>query len=244
MTGIRFQSWERFLIYAQKKEGIEQETECNCINAGCLKADEWEHLQKALPATDYDELAKNKNKIGIKSFCIPEKTGQLIFYAVGNKDETGTYFCIGYGIVDETARKESRFIQMKDELSRRSAFYCIGTERDYWGNYSVLQMDLPEPILEYLLFQAAMLDNVYEAERNIESDAGGFCAVMPKVNEVAKEAYQKMLKKYHIQESKYECRDIITADGIDWIKTLYLTNNDYGILIIYLKEAKAFKKSE
>ncbi|MCI8372333.1 MAG: hypothetical protein HFI75_08030 [Lachnospiraceae bacterium] len=246
MTGICFQSWERFLNYAQKKEGIVTKANYNSINAECLKANVWEHLQKTLPTSDYDELTKNKNKIGIRSFCIPEKTGQLIFYAVGKEDKTGVYLCVGYGIVDETATKDRkiRFIRMKDELSRRSAFYCIGTERDYWENYAVLQMDLPEPLLEYLLSQVTILDNVYGAERNMESDSGGFCAVMPKVNEVAKEAYQKMLKKYHIQESKYECRDIITADGIDWIKTLYLTNNDYGILIIYLKEAKAFKKSE
>lgn len=61
---------------------------------------------------------------------------------------------------------------------------------------------------------------------------------MPKVNEGAKGAYQKMLKKYHIQESMYECRDIITANGIDWIKALYLTNNDYGIIIVCPKEAE------
>lgn len=240
MTGIRFQSWERFLNYVQKKEGIVTKAKYNSINTECLKANEWEHLQKTLPTADYHELAKNKNKIEIRSFCIPEKTGQLIFYAVGNEDETGTYFCIGYGIVDETATKDrnSRFIQMKDELSRRSAFYCIGTERDYWEDYAVLQMDLPEPILEYLLSQAAILDNNYGAERNVESDAGGFCAVMPKVNEAAKKAYQHLLKKFHIQESMYECRDIVTVDGVDWIKALYLTNNDFGTIIVCPKEAE------
>ena len=203
----------------QKKEGIKQETECNCINAECLKANEWEWLQKTLPTADYEELAKNKNKIELRSFCIPEKTGQMIFYAVGKEDETGSYFCIGYGIVDETAKnnRESRFIRMKDELSRRRAFYCIGTKREYWENYAVLQMDLPEPILEYLLSQAAILDNVYGAERNMESDAGGFCAVMPKVDEAAKEAYQKILKKFYIQESMYESREVITVDNIDLV---------------------------
>lgn len=78
MTGIRFQSWERFLNYVQKKEGIVTKANYNSINAECLKANVWEHLQKTLPTSDYDELTKNKNKIGIRSFCISEKIGQLI----------------------------------------------------------------------------------------------------------------------------------------------------------------------
>lgn len=108
MTEIRFQSLERFLYYVQKKEGIIQETERNCIKAECLKADAWEQLKKILPTADYYELTKNKNKIEIRSFCIPDKIGQLIFYAVGKEDETGAYLCKGYGIVDETARKDKK----------------------------------------------------------------------------------------------------------------------------------------
>lgn len=246
MTGIRFQSWERFLNYVQKKEGIVTKAKYNSINTEYLKADEWKRFQKTLPTADYDELAKNKNKIEIRSFCIPEKTDQMIFYGVGKEDETGGYLCVGYGIVDETDTndRESQFIRMKDELSRRSVFYCIGTGRDYWGNYPVLQMDLPEPILEYLLSQATILDSNYGAERDIESDAGGFCVVIAKMDEAAKEAYHQMLKKYHIQEFMYEYCDVIKADGIDWIEALYLTNNDYGIIIVYPKEAEECKKSE
>lgn len=129
-------------------------------------------------------------------------------------------------------------MRMKDELSRRRAFYCIGTERDYWEIYPVLQLDLPEQILEYLVSQSAILDNNYGAERNVESDTGGFCVVLPKMDEAAKEAYHQILKKYYIQESMYECCDTITADGLDWIKVLYLTNNDYGIQFIYPQKQK------
>lgn len=59
---------------------------------------------------------------------------------------------------------------------------------------------------------------------------GGFCAVIPKLNEATKKAYRQILEKHFIQESMYEYLDTVTADGTDWVEALYLINNDYGII--------------
>lgn len=244
MTGIRFQSWERFLYYVQKKEKMEQKTGANNNSkpwkAEHLKADEWKWLQKALSFVDCEERTKEKSRIEIKSFSLTEKGNQIVFFAAGKECKEGGYFCIGYGIVDKTARKDnkSRFVQMKDLLNKRKSFYCIGTERDYWENYPILQMDVPEPILENLASQAAILDNNFGAKRDVERDSGGFCVVFPKAGKAAKEACQQILKKYNILESMYECLEIIIVNGLDWVNALYLTNNDFGINLIYPKEAQ------
>jgi hypothetical protein len=37
----------------------------------------------------------------------------------------------------------------------------------------------------------------------------------------------------------YEYLDTVTVDGKVWIEALYLTNNDYGIILIYQKGVEA-----
>lgn len=126
-----------------------------------------------------------------------------------------------------------------DEQNKVKTYYCIGTEQDYRDNYSILQTYLPEKILEYLASQVAILDSNYGAGRDVENDMGGFCVVIPKVDKAAKKAYRQILEKHNIQESMYEYLDTVTVDGVDWVEALYLTNNDYGIILICQKGVKA-----
>ena len=63
--------------------------------------------------------------------------------------------------------------------------------------------------------------------------------VISKRDEAAEEAYQKILKEHYIQESMYEYLDTVTVDGTEWVEALYLTNNDYGIILIYQKGVEA-----
>ena len=241
MAGIRFQSWEHFLHYVQKKERIVQVEEwgnaSELFDADYLEADEWEGIQKILSAADYEELTGKKRTIEVRSFRMPEENSRMIFYTVGEEDGDGSYLCRGYGIVNETNLEDKRnhFTPMPDKQSRERAFYYIGTEQDYWDNYPILQMDLPEKILEYLTSQVVILDSNYGADRDVQGGMGGFCVVIPKLDEAAKKAYQQILEKHFIQKSMYEYLDTVTADGTDWVEALYLTNSDYGIILIYRK---------
>ena len=128
---------------------------------------------------------------------------------------------------------------MPEESNMEKDYYYIGTERDYWENYPVLQTYLPEKILEYLASQVAILDSNYGADRDVQGGMGGFCAVIPKLDEAAKKAYRQILEKHYIQESMYEYLDTVTVGGTDWVEALYLTNNDYGIILIYRKGVEA-----
>ncbi len=241
MTGIRFQSWEYFQRYVQKKEKIAQEKEWSnasgLFDVDYLEADEWEGLQRMLSAADYEELTDKKRVVEVRSFHVPEETGRMIFYAAGEEDTEGGYLCMGYGFVNgmDVEDTGNRFRPMPERQDREKDFYYIGTEKDYLEYYPILQMYLPEKVLEYLASQVDILDSNYGADRDVEGGMGGFCAVIPKLDEPAKKAYGQILEKHYIQESMYEYLDMVTVDGKDWVEALYLTNTDYGIILIYQK---------
>ena len=200
MAGIQFQSWEHFLHYVQKKERIVQipewSNDSELFDADYLEADEWDGLQKMLSSDDYEELTGKRRTIEVRSFRISEENNWMIFYAAGEDIGDGRYLCMGYGIVSEKANvedKNNHFTPMPDKQSREKPFYYIGTEQDYWDNYPILQMDLPEEILEYLASQIVILDSNYGADRDVQGGMGGFCAVIPKLNEAAKKAYRQIL---------------------------------------------------
>ena len=129
----------------------------------------------------------------------------------------------------------NRFTRMPEKQTGEKNFYCIGTEKEYLEHYTALKMYLPGEVLEYLASQVVILDKNYGADRDVEGGMGGFCAVIPKRDEAARKAYRQILKKHYIQESMYEYLDTVTVDGKDWVEVLYLTNNDYGIVLIYQK---------
>lgn len=245
MAGIRFRSWEHFLHYVQKKERIVQVAEwgnaSELFDADYLEADEWEGIQKMLSAADYEELTGKKCTIEVRSFRMAERNERMIFYAVGEGEEGGGYLCRGYGFVDESDMedKNNRFRPMPEKSDRGKDYHYIGTEQDYWDKYPILQAYLPEKILEYLASQVDILDSNYGADRDVQGGMGGFCAVIPKLDEAAKKAYRQILEKHYIQESMYEYLDTVTVDGTDWVEALYLTNNDYGIILIYRKGVEA-----
>lgn len=241
MVGILFQSWERFFNYVKHKEKTEPETgwsyaDCQ-FHRDCLKAEEWGGFRKILSAADYETFTGNRSTIEVRSFQIQKGTARMIFYAAGTEDREGRYQCMGYGIVEERATEDNNahFVSMAEERNKEKTSYCIGTERDYWDNYPVLQMELPEQILNYLVSQVEILDSNYGAERDVMGGMGGFCAVIPKRDEAAKEAYKEILKEHYIQKSMYEYLDTVLIDGTEWAEALYLTNNDYGIVMIYQK---------
>ena len=206
-----------------------------------LEPGEWKGMEKILSPSNYEELAMRLGTVEVRSFRLPFESDGMIFYAAGKEEGDGGYFCMGYGIVNESdiEDKNNRFRPMPEESNREKDYYYIGTERDYWETYPVLQTYLPEKILEYLASQVAILDSNYGADRDVQGGMGGFCAVIPKLDEAAKKAYRQILEKHYIQESMYEYLDMVTVSGTEWVEALYLTNNDYGIILIYRKGVEA-----
>lgn len=197
MTGVRFKDWETFLRYVGSQEKMKHKEEwrkaTELWDMDDLEPGEWKGMEKILSPSDYEELAMRLGTVEVRSFRLPFESDGMIFYAAGKEEGDGGYFCMGYGIVNESdiEDKNNRFRPMPEESNREKDYYYIGTEQDYWETYPVLQTYLPEKILEYLASQVAILDSNYGADRDVQGGMGGFCAVIPKLDEAAKKAYRR-----------------------------------------------------
>lgn len=197
MTGVRFKDWETFLRYVGSQEKMKHKEEwrkaTELWDMDDLESGEWKGMEKILSPSDYEELAMRFGTVEVRSYWLPFESDRMIFYAAGKEEGDGGYFCMGYGIVNESdiEDKNNRFRPMPEESDREKDYYYIGTEQDYWETYPVLQTYLPEKILEYLASQVAILDSNYGADRDVQGGMGGFCAVIPKLDEAAKKAYRR-----------------------------------------------------
>lgn len=197
MTGVRFKDWETFLRYVGSQEKMKHKEEwrkaTELWDMDDLEPGEWKGMEKILSPSDYEELAMRFGTVEVRSYRLPFESDRMIFYAAGKEEGDGGYFCMGYGIVNESdiEDKNNRFRPMPEESDREKDYHYIGTERDYWETYPVLQTYLPEKILEYLASQVAILDSNYGADRDVQGGMGGFCAVIPKLDEAAKKAYRR-----------------------------------------------------
>ena len=197
MTGVRFKDWETFLRYVGSQEKMKHKEEwrkaTELWDMDDLEPGEWKGMEKILSPSNYEELAMRLGTVEVRSFRLPFESDGMIFYAAGKEEGDGGYFCMGYGFVNESdiEDKNNRFRPMPEESNREKDYYYIGTERDYWETYPVLQTYLPEKILEYLASQVAILDSNYGADRDVQGGMGGFCAVIPKLDEAAKKAYRR-----------------------------------------------------
>ena len=165
MTGVRFKDWETFLRYVGSQEKMKHKEEwrkaVELWDIDDLEPGEWKGMEKILSPSNYEELALRLGTVEVRSFRLPFESDGMIFYAAGKEEGDGGYFCMGYGFVNESdiEDKNNRFRPMPEESNREKDYYYIGTERDYWENYPVLQTYLPEKILEYLASQVAILDS-------------------------------------------------------------------------------------
>ena len=197
MTGVRFKDWETFLRYVGSQEKMKHKEEwrkaTELWDMDDLEPGEWKGMEKILSPSDYEELAMRFGTVEVRSYRLPFESDRMIFYAAGKEEGDGGYFCMSYGIVNESdiEDKNNRFRPMPEESNREKDYHYIGTERDYWETYPVLQTYLPEKILEYLASQVAILDSNYGADRDVQGGMGGFCAVIPKLDEAAKKAYRR-----------------------------------------------------
>lgn len=97
----------------------------------------------------------------------------------------------------------------------------------------VIDGRIPESVADEVSRVVSILDEYYDAERNVETDDGGYLLVYTDYIEDEKEI-QTFLDKYHIGLEDAELDDTLyTGDGVTWKSVLYLVTNDYGITLIY-----------
>lgn len=92
---------------------------------------------------------------------------------------------------------------------------------------------IPKVVGDEVSRVVSILDQYYGAERNVESDDGGYLLVYTDYLEDESEI-QRFLDTYHVGLDDAELDDILcTCDGVTWKSVLYLVTNDYGIALIY-----------
>lgn len=237
MTGVRFKDWETFLRYVGSQEKMKHKEEwrkaVELWDMDDLEPREWKGMEKILSPSNYEELAMRLGTVEVRSFRLPFESDGMIFYAAGKEEGDGGYFCMGYGFVEEneTNPSKSRYVPLPvRKEGEKASFYKIGTEQEYWSYYAKLSERVPGKVLAQVLLKAEILDNYYGTERDIEKDMGGFCMIIPELEERAN-VYQELFKKYGLQEELYEYRDIIVGEEKDWIEELFLVGTEYGIVI-------------
>ncbi|WP_027400089.1 hypothetical protein [Anaerovorax odorimutans] len=88
---------------------------------------------------------------------------------------------------------------------------------------------LPIPVVSEIEKIVGVLDDEYGVSRNIETDLGGYVALIENADDVEK------LKNSHldIKEDIAEWGKEITIKGEeDWIMMLFILNSDYSIVVV------------
>ncbi len=101
----------------------------------------------------------------------------------------------------------------------------IGTGKDLYK----IQHTLPIEIYNKCLEIVDILDDSYGEDRNIDSDLGGFIAIIEDVNEL------EILRDIHyldVYRDIVEYIEEITDKDITYYSILYMLSSDYGINII------------
>lgn len=97
----------------------------------------------------------------------------------------------------------------------------------------VIDGRIPEFVADEVSRVVSILDEYYDAKRNVESDDGGYLVVYTDCVEDEREI-QAFFERYHISLDDAELDDTLgICNGITWRSVLYLVTNDYGITFIY-----------
>ena len=106
----------------------------------------------------------------------------------------------------------------------------------------VIDGRLPEFVADEVSRIVSILDEYYDAKRNVENDDGGYLLVYTDYIE-DKAEIQAFLDKYHMNLDDAELDDTLCIrDGVTWKSVLYLVTNDYGVTLIYPYRSNVIKK--
>ena len=76
-----------------------------------------------------------------------------------------------------------------------------------------------------------VLDENYGAERNIETDLGGYVVIVENIVDI------EILKQDKLKGLIAEYTDMIEcSEGVNWTSSLFLFSNDYSIVVVTTEE--------
>ena len=95
--------------------------------------------------------------------------------------------------------------------------------------------NIPSEVIESMKVTIAILNESYGANRNIESDLGGYVVIAENIVDM------EILKQDKLQGLVPEYTDIIEcSEGVNWTSSLFLLSSDFSIVVVTTEELSKF----
>ena len=95
--------------------------------------------------------------------------------------------------------------------------------------------DIPLEVIEGIKATIDVLNENYGANRDIESDLGGYVVIAENIVDI------EILKQDKLQDLIPEYTDIIEcSEGVNWTSLLFLLSIDYAIVVVTTEELSKF----
>ena len=95
--------------------------------------------------------------------------------------------------------------------------------------------DIPLEVIEGIKATIDVLNENYGANRDIESDLGGYVVIAENIVDI------EILKQEKLQSLIPEYTDIIEcSEGVNWTSSLFLLSSDFSIVVVTTEELSKF----
>lgn len=101
--------------------------------------------------------------------------------------------------------------------------------------------ELPAKVQRRIISTVELLDSYYGKDRNMADDGGYVVLIIDDDISRTQQAYEEVLKKYHICEEEREFRDVLYSDRQKnvYYADLYIVNSEIGITIIWHQKERS-----
>ncbi|WP_459836476.1 hypothetical protein [Clostridium carnis] len=95
--------------------------------------------------------------------------------------------------------------------------------------------NIPSEVIESIKATISVLDENYGADRDIESDLGGYVVIAENIVDI------EVLKQDKLQDLIPEYTDVIEcSEGVNWTSSLFLLSSDFSIVVVTTEELSKF----
>ena len=95
--------------------------------------------------------------------------------------------------------------------------------------------NIPSEVIESIKITIDILNENYGADRDVESDLGGYLVIAENIVDI------EILKQDKLQGLIQEYTDIIEcSEGVNWTSSLFLLSSDFAIVVVTTEELSKF----
>ena len=106
--------------------------------------------------------------------------------------------------------------------------YEFGTAKEI----KAIKGKIPDALYQTALNIVKTLDENYGADRDVDSEDGGFVLVLQNVQDIEEAAYWDI----RLDEGNHEHVNLVKCEDGDYINALYIMNNEFGVNVFLPKD--------